>query len=54
MVVMIGSGRPIQYNISLDVVIALEHKHNDRVWYTRAGDIAKYCFSLPKGVIPGG
>ncbi|MGZ3290739.1 MAG: polysaccharide deacetylase family protein, partial [Xanthobacteraceae bacterium] len=32
----------------------VEHKHNDRVWYTRAGDIAKYCFSLPKGVIPGG
>ena len=25
----------------------------DRVWYTRAGDIAKYCFSLPKGVVPG-
>jgi hypothetical protein len=31
----------------------VEHKHSDRVWYTRAGDIAKYCFSLPKGVIPG-
>jgi allantoinase len=31
----------------------VEHKHNDRVWYTRAGDIAKYCFSLPIGVIPG-
>ena len=31
----------------------VEHKHNGRVWYTRAGDIAKYCFSLPKGVIPG-
>ena len=31
----------------------VEHKHNDRVWYTRAGDIANYCFSLPKGVIPG-
>jgi hypothetical protein len=31
----------------------VEHKHKDRVWYTRAGDIAKYCFSLPKGLIPG-
>jgi hypothetical protein len=31
----------------------VEHKHKDRVWYTRAGDIAKYCFSLPKGIIPG-
>jgi hypothetical protein len=31
----------------------VEHKGKDRVWYTRAGDIAKYCFSLPKGLIPG-
>ena len=31
----------------------VEHKHKDRVWYTRAGDIAKHCFSLPKGLIPG-
>jgi allantoinase len=31
----------------------VEHKHKDRVWYTRAADIAKYCFSLPKGLIPG-
>src|SRR4029077_12057195 len=31
----------------------VEHKYKDRVWYTRAGDIAKYCFSLPKGLIPG-
>jgi hypothetical protein len=23
------------------------------VWYTRAGDIAQYCFGLPKGLIPG-
>ena len=31
----------------------VEHKHKNRVWYTRAGDIAKYCLSLPKGLIPG-
>lgn len=30
-----------------------QHKHKDRVWYTRAGEIASYCYSLPKGVIPG-
>src|SRR5262249_53658633 len=30
-----------------------EHKGRSRVWYTRAGEIAKYCFSLPAGVIPG-
>jgi peptidoglycan/xylan/chitin deacetylase (PgdA/CDA1 family) len=29
------------------------HKHASRVWFTRAGDIAKYCFALPTGAIPG-
>ena len=31
----------------------VEHKDAKRVWFTRAGDIATYCFSLPAGVIPG-
>jgi peptidoglycan/xylan/chitin deacetylase (PgdA/CDA1 family) len=31
----------------------VEHRNRDRVWFTRAGDIAKYCFGLSKGVIPG-
>ena len=31
----------------------VEHKLKDRVWFTRAGDIAKYCFSLRKGLVPG-
>jgi allantoinase len=31
----------------------VEHKAKDRVWYTRAGDIAKHCFAMPKGLIPG-
>jgi peptidoglycan/xylan/chitin deacetylase (PgdA/CDA1 family) len=30
------------------------HKRKDQVWFTRAGEIASYCFTLPKGVIPGG
>jgi peptidoglycan/xylan/chitin deacetylase (PgdA/CDA1 family) len=29
------------------------HKGRDRVWFTRAGEIAKYCFTLPKGIVPG-
>jgi len=29
------------------------HKHASEIWFTRAGEIAKYCFSMPKGVIPG-
>ena len=29
------------------------HKGRDRVWFTRAGEIAKYCVTLPKGTIPG-
>ena len=36
---------------------ALKHcaqpPHRDRVWYTRAVNIANYCFSLPSGVIVG-
>jgi hypothetical protein len=27
-------------------------KGGDRVWFTRAGEIAKYCVTLPKGTIP--
>jgi peptidoglycan/xylan/chitin deacetylase (PgdA/CDA1 family) len=30
-----------------------EHKHRDRVWYTRAGDIADYCYAMKPGIIPG-
>ena len=30
----------------------LEHKHRDRVWVTRPGDIAEYCYTLPPDVIP--
>src|ERR1700674_1770830 len=28
------------------------HEGRDRVWYTRAGDIARHCFAMPKGIIP--
>jgi hypothetical protein len=31
----------------------VEHKQKGRLWITRAGDIAKYCASLPAGLIPG-
>jgi len=31
-----------------------EHKLKERVWYTRAVDIADYCFTLPPGTIVGG
>ncbi len=30
-----------------------QHPQKDRVWYTRAGDIADYYFKMPKGLIPG-
>jgi hypothetical protein len=35
---------------------AIKHcvdKGKDRIWITRAGDIAKHCFEMPKGIIPG-
>jgi hypothetical protein len=31
----------------------VEHPHRERVWYTKPGDIADYCYGLPEGVIPG-
>jgi peptidoglycan/xylan/chitin deacetylase (PgdA/CDA1 family) len=31
----------------------LQHKHRDQIWFTRANDIAQYCFSLKPGFIPG-
>lgn len=31
-----------------------EHERKDQVWYTRAVDIANYCFTLPKNCIVGG
>jgi len=30
----------------------VEHALKDRVWFTRAGDIARHCFGLPEGTIP--
>ena len=31
----------------------VQHKLADQVWFTRAGDIAKHCFELPNGAVPG-
>ena len=31
----------------------VEHKHRDRVWFTRAADIADYCYAMEPGIIPG-
>jgi allantoinase len=30
-----------------------QHKHKDRVWFTRAGEIAKYCYGLEPGLVAG-
>ena len=47
-------GQPVRLRpVRQAIKHCVEHKHKDRVWYTRAGDIAKHCFSLPKGLIPG-
>jgi hypothetical protein len=29
------------------------HKHAKDIWFTRAVDIAEYCFKLEPGIIPG-
>jgi allantoinase len=30
-----------------------EHKSKDAIWFTRAGEIAKYCYAMKPGPIPG-
>jgi allantoinase len=32
----------------------IEHKNADQVWFTRAGEISKYCYAMKPGIIPGG
>lgn len=31
----------------------VEHPLHDRIWFTKPGDIADYCYTLPAGSIPG-
>jgi peptidoglycan/xylan/chitin deacetylase (PgdA/CDA1 family) len=31
-----------------------QHANRDRVWWTRPGEIADYCYDLPIGIIPDG
>jgi peptidoglycan/xylan/chitin deacetylase (PgdA/CDA1 family) len=31
----------------------VQHKHADQIWFTRAGEISKYCYSMEPGIIPG-
>jgi len=31
----------------------VEHPKRDRTWWTRPGDVADFCYGLPKGVVPG-
>ena len=32
----------------------VDHAKKDRVWWTRPGEVADYCYNLPAGTIPGG
>jgi hypothetical protein len=40
-------------NLRLALKHCLQPRFRERLWITRAGDIARYCMSLPAGVIPG-
>lgn len=47
-------GQPFRLRpLELALRHCVEHPQKDRVWFTRATDIANYCFELPKGIIPG-
>jgi peptidoglycan/xylan/chitin deacetylase (PgdA/CDA1 family) len=59
--------RPLVYSVSLHPFIigqpfrlhalrsALDRilKHRDEIWMAKPGEIARYCATLPKGVVPG-
>ena len=46
-------GQPFRLRPLRQAIRHCVDKGRDRVWFTRAGDIAKYCVGLPKGLIPG-
>jgi hypothetical protein len=31
----------------------VEHPQRGRVWWTRPGEVAEFCYALPKGTVPG-
>lgn len=48
------TGQPFRLNClhrALEHCVA--HPLKERVWFTRPGEIAKYCYSLPPGTLPG-
>jgi allantoinase len=48
-------GQPFRLRpLRLALKHCVEHKRKERVWFTRALDIANYCMTLPPGTIPGG
>jgi hypothetical protein len=42
-------GQPFRLRPLRQAIKHCVEKGRDRVWFTRAGEIAKYCFTLPKG-----
>ena len=48
-------GQPFRLrNLRIALQHCLNHKHFDRVWLAKPGEVADYCISLPPGIIPGG
>jgi len=47
-------GQPMRYRpLRRAIEHCISHPDRGRVWLTRAGDVAQYCFGLPPGIIPG-
>jgi allantoinase len=47
------AGQPFRLHPLRDALRhCLEHRHRDRVWITRPGEIADYCYAMPEGIIP--
>lgn len=47
-------GQPFRLNCLRQALRhCVEHPRKDRVWYTRPGEVARYCRSLRPGIVPG-
>jgi len=46
-------GQPFRLRVLREALKhCVEHAHRERVWFTRPGEIARFCAALPPGVVP--
>jgi hypothetical protein len=47
-------GQPFRLRVLREALRhCVEHRERHLVWWTRPGDVARYCSELPAGTVPG-